>query len=864
MEEAKRHLAQLEANEAAGEPVWSVARVFVILTTGFVIAHEPGCTCKDGGSCSCCTDRYIPKHARGDSSTSGPSSSRPGHRPSISLTIPLPAGGPSSPSHATTPTHARRGSRSHSRSPSRSNMHNATEGHIIGGSPNDHRQHAVHFSPYPTANGTYNQSPSSAAAASMSPSHLAPPGLDTSFYGSDMSAPSSPLSVDFDVHSGRNSPFDFANIPGTPTHLQTGSNVLFGPADLAAADAMRGMTLAGGSSSPHSATVGPGSPMEQMLSSAMNQRLSPVAPFGQYRPTQQEMPSPISPTTPQFLSPTESSAQTSPTSYVPLQQVFNPSLNSVDPFTVPSGFMGANFTGAGPQYPDVFDGDMDPNEGGGGMLFGNGDRSRRGSHQSIGSSHSGHGGFLQPNAASPYPPGSAPISAAASPNMGVISDLSNELAMLGQPDGMGNPTCSSSTRGCTCLNLDGTPKPHGERCALDNCPCCAQRNFTGMSVNAWLGGSGNTSGFAISTERDTGNIGGVSASANGNPSSVPSSLGMGYLQNLQIPNQANRSRSSSQSSQISNASFSSLTNGMGGMEISMAGGGGAAGLGRANSTGQIGRGKYKHIAPKPTHHNTEPITSRASAMQSAQNGAALTGSQQPFSFPRTSGGALGPTQSSPALIVTQPQPTDGTSLEQLFQGTLDGSPDSRQSLFGGSNSNANFGNGGMTLNQPFSPKPLFDFANAGATSASMNDIRHSRNLSHPTNLQTITTSISGPPSPHLHSQIHFGDASGSGSGPSSPLLHHPSSPSPNSPLMTQPSSPSMHPPPPIITVSHGRSQSSSSGLLEPRPLHFTHHASGHSRSASASLLDTPGRGGGFKVIITPASPHPGSTSGQQQ
>lgn len=498
------------------------------------------------------------------------------------------------------------------------------------------------------------------------------------------------------------------------------------------------------------------------------------------------------------------------------------------------------------------------------MLFGNGDRSRRGSHQSIGSSHSGHGAFLQPNAASPYPPGSAPISAAASPNMGVISDLSNELAMLGQ-DGMGNPTCSSSTRGCTCLNLDGTPKPHGERCALDNCPCCARRDFTGMSVNAWLGGGSNTSGFAISTERDTGNIGGVSASANGNPSSVPSSLNMGYPQSLQIPIQAGRSRSSSQSSQISNASFSSLTNGMGGMDISIAGGGGGAGLGRANSTGQIGRGsKYKHIAPRPTHHNTEPITSRASAIQSAQNGAASTGSQQPFSFPRTSGGALGPNQSSPALIVTQPQPTDGTSLEQLFQGTLDGSPDSRQSLFGGSSSNPNFGNGGMTLNQSYNPKPLFDFANPGTTSPSMPDIRHSRNLSHPTNLQTITTSISGPPSPHLHSQIHFGDASGSGSGPSSPLLHHPSSPSPNSPLMTQPSSPSMHHPPPMITVSHGRSQSSSSGLLEPRPLHFTHHASGHSRSASASRLDAPGS---FKVIITPASPHPGgsgSTSGQQQ
>ncbi|KAG8940206.1 hypothetical protein FRC04_005493 [Tulasnella sp. 424] len=745
---------------------------------------------------------------------------------------------------------------SHSRSPSRSNMHNATEGHIIGGSPNDHRQHAAHYSPYPNVNGAYNQSPSSAAAASMSPSHLAPPGLD-GYYGSDISAPSSPLSVDFDVHSGRNSPFDFANIPGTPTHLQTGSNGLFGPGDLAAAEAIQGMNLVGGNSSPHSATVGPGNPME-ILSSSMNQRLSPIAPFGQYRQTQQDMPSPISPTTPQFLSPTES-AQTSPTSYVPLQQAFNSSLNSsVDPFTA-SGFMGTNFTGAGQQYADVFDGDMDPNDGGG-MLFGNGDRSRRGSHQSIGSSHSGHGGFLQPNAASPYPPGSA----AASPNMGVISDLSNELAMLGQ-DGMGNPTCSSSTRGCTCLNLDGTPKPHGERCALDNCPCCARRDFNGMSVNAWLGGGSNTSGFAISTERDTGNIGGVSTSANGNPSSVPSSLNMGYPQSLQIPMQAGRSRSSSQSSQISNASFSSLTNGMGGMDISIAGGGGGAGLGRANSTGQIGRGsKYKHIAPKPTHHNTEPITSRASAMQSAQNGAASTGSQQSFSFPRTTGGALGPNQSSPALIVTQPQPTDGTSLEQLFQGTLDGSPDSRQSLFGGSNSNPNFGNGGMTLNQSYNPKPLFEFANPGTTSPSMPDIRHSRNLSHPTNLQTITTSISGPPSPHLHSQIHFGDASGSGSGPSSPLLHHPSSPSPNSPLMTQPSSPSMHHPPPMITVSHGRSQSSSSGLLEPRPLHFSHHASGHSRSASASRLDAPGS---FKVIITPASPHPGgsgSTSGPQQ
>ncbi|KAG8976357.1 hypothetical protein FRB90_009218, partial [Tulasnella sp. 427] len=77
-------------------------------------------------------------------------------------------------------------------------------------------------------------------------------------------------------------------------------------------------------------------------------------------------------------------------------------------------------------------------------------------------------------------------------------------------------------------------------------------------------------------------------------------------------------------------------------------------------------------------------------------------------------------------------------------------------------------------------------------------------------------------------------------------------------------------PPPMITISHGghgRSQSSSNaGLLEPKPMYFSHH----SRSASTSFLDPMGRslGGGFpSVIITPASPHPGSSSavsGQQQ
>ncbi|KIO25533.1 hypothetical protein M407DRAFT_25130 [Tulasnella calospora MUT 4182] len=736
-------------------------------------------------------------------------------------------------------------------------MHNAAEGHLIGGSPSDHRQHPMHYSPYPTSAG-YNQSPSSAIAASMSPSLLAPPGLDNPFaYTHDMSAPTSPLSVDFDPHSGRNSPFDIVNMPGTPTHLQNGSNALFGSGDLTAADGIQGMTLTGGNSSPHSATVGPASSMEQILSSNMGHRLSPVAAFTSYRQSQQDMPSPISPTTPQFLSPTESSAQTSPTSYAPMQQAFDPNLNSpVGSYAVPSTgqldirLAAANFSGANQQYPDVFD-DMDPNDGGG-MFFGSGDRSRRGSHQSIASSHSGHGTFLQLNAASPFAPGSAPISAAASPNMGMLSDLgdlSNEMALLGQSDGTSNPTCASSTKGCTCLNLDGTLKPPGEMCALDNCSCCGRRNYTdsmnALSMNALFGPTAS-SGFAVSTERDTASMGTVAASANGNSPPVASSLGMGYTQALQIPIQANRSRSSSQSSQISNASFSSLTNGMGGMDLSMGGGGGATALGRANSTGQIGRGgsKFKHIAPKPIHHNTDPVPSRT-------GGVGLTGAQQPFSFPRTSGG--GPTQPPPAVILTQPQPTDGTSLEQLFQGTLDSSPN--PSLFGGNSPNASYGN-----NQPFNPKPMFDFT---STATATSDIRHSRNFSHPANLQTVGTSLSGPPSPHTRSPIHFGDSSGTGSGPASPLLHHPSSPGPNSPIITQPSSPSMHQSTPIITFSHGRSQSSSNaGLLEPRPLHYS-HASGHGRSASASLLDPLGRSSSFpSVIVTPASPHPGS-SGQR-
>ncbi|KAG8910922.1 hypothetical protein FRC01_006048 [Tulasnella sp. 417] len=712
MEEAKRHLAQLEASD--------------------VNPYEAGCTCKESGLCGCCTDRYIPKHARGDSSAAG-SSSRPTHgsRPSISLTIPPATDGPSSPGHATTPTHARRGSRSHSRSPSRSNLHSAVEGHVIGGSPNDHhRQHALHYSPYPTStvNGAYNQSPSSAIAASMSPSLLAPPGVDNPFaFSHDMSAPASPLSVDYDrpgsavsVHSGRNSPFDFGNIPGTPTHPQTS---LFGSADSATAEAIQAMSLTNGNSSPHSANVGPA--MEQILSSSMGQSLSPITAFNAYRQTPQDMPSPISPTTPQFLSPTESSAQTSPTSYVPLQQVFDANSYAV----LPTGQLdmrlaAANFNGPTQQYPDVFD-DVDPNDPAG-IYFDAGNRSRRGSHQSIASSHSGHGTYLQPNATFA---GSAPISAATSPHMGVISDLgdlNNDMALLGQSNGPSHATCSSSTKGCTCLNLDGTLKPPGETCALDNCPCCAQRNYT-ESMNAIFGGNGTTA-------------------------------------------------------------------------------------------------------------------------------TSLAGSQQPFSFPRTPAGGLGPAQPPPALTLTQPQPTDGTSLAQLFQGTLDSSSNTGQNLFGGNNTTANFGN-----SPAFNPKPLFDFANSAAVS----DIRHSRNFSHPTNLQTVGASLSGPPSPHPRSPGQFGDGSGTGSGPASPLLHHPSSPSPNSPLMTQPSSPSMHQSTPIITFSHGRSQSSSNaGLLEPRPVHYN-HAGGHGRSASASLLDPLGRSSSFpSVIVTPASPHPGS-SGQR-
>ncbi|KAG8906312.1 hypothetical protein FRC00_012662 [Tulasnella sp. 408] len=422
--------------------------------------------------------------------------------------------------------------------------------------------------------------------------------------------------------------------------------------------------------------------------------------------------------------------------------------------------------------------------------------------------------------------------------MSDIGDLSNDLALLSQSDVASNPTCSSSTKGCTCLNMDGSQKGSGEMCGLDNCPCCTSRNYNQLAINALFGPNGTnaTSGFAVSTERDTANMGAVAGSANSSP--VASSLGMGYAQALQIPLSSNRSRSSSQSS------FSSLTNGMGGMEISMGSAGGATALGRANSTGQIGRNssKFKSIAPKPIHHNTDPVLGRSGATQLAQNGSVgSTGSQQPFSFPRASPG--GPPPPPPALTLTQPQPTDGTTLEQLFQGTLDGSSNPGQSLFGN--------------NQSFNPKPLFDF---GSTSATASDIRHSRNFSHPTNLQTVGTSLSGPPSPHTRSPIHFGDASGTGSGPASPLLHNASS-IPNSPLMTQPSSPSMHQSTPIITFSHGRSQSSSNaGLLEPRPVHYS-HPSGHARSASASLLDP--RSSGFpSVIVTPASPHPGS-SGQQ-
>ncbi|KAG8981665.1 hypothetical protein FRB90_007092, partial [Tulasnella sp. 427] len=276
-------------------------------------AYEPGCTCKDNGTCTCCTDRYIPRHARGDSSTAGPSSSSSfqpghGHRPSISLEIPHTTnGGPASP----TPGHGRRGSRSHSRSPSRTSLHSSAEGHIIGGSPNDHRQHVMHYAPYPTM----GQSPSSA----ISPSHLAPPGIDGvfAFGGSDVSVPSSPLS-DYDRSiSGRNTPFDYSNLPGTPTHPP-----LSGLADLSTINAMQGMSLAGDGTA-----TGAGSsngPFDQLLNAAMGQSLSPVSAFGTYRQSQQDsIHSPISPQTPQFLSPTESSAQTSPTSYAPLGQAYN-------------------------------------------------------------------------------------------------------------------------------------------------------------------------------------------------------------------------------------------------------------------------------------------------------------------------------------------------------------------------------------------------------------------------------------------------------------------------------------------------------------------------------------------------------------
>lgn len=111
-----------------------------------------------------------------------------------------------------------------SQSRSRNSMHNATEGYIIGSRPSDQR-HAVHYPSYPiNANrSAYSRSPSSAAAASTSPCCPAPLGLDNPFAtGSDISAPSSPLSVDFDHPSclsppKSNNPFYDSEISAPPS-----------------------------------------------------------------------------------------------------------------------------------------------------------------------------------------------------------------------------------------------------------------------------------------------------------------------------------------------------------------------------------------------------------------------------------------------------------------------------------------------------------------------------------------------------------------------------------------------------------------------------------------------------------------------
>lgn len=617
-------------------------------------------------------------------------------------------------------------------------------------------------------------------------------------YRDTSSAPPSPLSPDMDrprsalsIHTGgRITPVDFAAVPSSP--VNPGVMGDWG----GMGDSMQALNLA--SQSPVNQSV-----LDYLAS---QNQLSPVSALA-YRQTQQDA-SPISPSTPQFFSPIDSS-QPSPTNFG-LQGPYN--LNAFGGQTQPGFVLG-----------DAFDGDTgaenDPIGAAASALLG--DRSRRGSHASTHSNPEVQHHLLLGQAApeirfmsaSPVPP--QPTNTASIPSMPT-------------PD-YNIPPCPNQGNGCHCYTPAGSPQTESQRCGQPNCPCCShltqQNTITDLSQFgidfSTLGGSENMFSMT-SPQRDP------NAPAFPLPvTNVDESQSL--LVSLQVPAGSVRSRSNSASSQASAASTHSLPN----ATLN-------SGLSRHNSTGQIGRGgpRYKNILPKPTHPQGSSSSGDLLGLQKkppslpTSNAASSPASPTSSIFPQWQSQPqstahldmlLSKQVTPPSLVVTQPAAPDFSQM--LHSPMIGDDAGAVAEVFGSGSMQDDFRRAEYTaiVDQMFGNP-------AGVTSNQLNRT-HARNHSSPGSFAMFNTS----PAVVL------------------PEQQQQAQPQPEIQLPTLPVN---FPPSPT----HGRAQSfataaSSSGFLAaPRPQHHT-----HTRSSSASLLE--GRPS-FELVVTPASPfHTGGSSG---
>ncbi|KAG9036076.1 hypothetical protein FRB95_009864 [Tulasnella sp. JGI-2019a] len=801
------------------------------------------CTCNAGGNCTCCTTRYTPKKNQDNS----------GKKPSISLTIPIPttnssngyydnqaysAGGLSpggrSPQILVTPVDDGYNSQSHP------HQHHALDGHHIGAGQNDHHsRHTGHYTPYSPQHhrSHYHGSPGSVSPCSPSPSSpsglhmssppsasgggplsastlLAPPGSDLSYAlqtsllnlsntGLDIARPRSALSA----YTGTG--------PTTPVESAMDSSYFPGADPSSWMMGRTNSNESGGSingyaaSSPGSASPLVGiSESDIMMLSLLSQDVS------NNQLQHQSPPSPLQSDT--HLSSMQNGGHAGQT-------------------TLDSQIAAMTARGAG--VPD-FGGSATSDDGRGdydadgddqviqraSADFGLGHR-RRGSHASIASSNGGGNGGcgveIRLMSASPIPPINQASPVHNSPGGMMLHNM--QLLGLNGSGGCGAP----GQNGCHCWSSTGSPLDEIVRCRKENCPCCQH-----------LSTSPNRSPAVVDQYRF-----GLS------PQTVPPGLA--------------RSRSSSSASHRSTSSVQSF-----GSVSEASFGVTETSLSRANSTGALRQAahKYKPIRPKPCdslpeinqvtpqhqhhHANSLPTSTNVSGVTTPSVSTSYNNTTAPsFIFPpRPSFGSDGNSNSflSPSDGgIDMQSPVDGTIEAANFYNPLgtnfgDSSPSSA------SYSQNNFNNVGSS-GDIFAP----DFSNA--TNFSMPDMTNSSFSAYPPGAAAQSSSS--------HSRTHS----------HSSILSSPSSATSSSSYYNNNNQPRQSFPSPsrqnTITASnppgfgHERSRSfadytnnSSSPLLE-EPRHM------HGRSVSASFLGAKNNNGlsPIELIVTPASPFPGSS-----